>query len=201
MTDQEIQTVGQVPSLPVVAIVLTASLIAAVTDLRKFRVLNVVTLPVLLTGLVYHTATGAISDAGWAAGFLNSLLGALFGFGILFAFYVMGGMGAGDVKLMAGLGAWLGMPLTLYVFIASALATGLYAVVIVLAYSSTRETWINLKIIGHRLAAIGRHLGAEDRVEAEVNRADRRRRVIPFAAMVAVGVIAVLIWTWLGGQP
>src|SRR5262245_16625871 len=125
MINQEIQAVGQVPSLTVVAIVLAASLVAAVTDLWKFRVLNVVTLPVLLTGLVYHTVAGAISDAGWTAGFLNSLLGALFGFGILFAFYVMGGMGAGDVKLMAALGAWLGMLLTLYVFIASSLATGL----------------------------------------------------------------------------
>jgi len=175
-----------------------ASLIAALTDLRKFKVHNVLTLPLLLSGLLYHSIVGGLSDAGWTAGFLNSLLGVLCGSGILLLFYLMGGMGAGDVKLMAGIGAWLGVQFTFYVFLASSLAAGFYAVVLVVGCGRVRETWVNLKIIWYRVAAIGRHLGAEDRIEAEVNRADRRRRIIPFAAMVAVGIIIVAVWFWLG---
>jgi prepilin peptidase CpaA len=175
-----------------------ASLIAALTDLRKFKVHNVLTLPLLLSGLVYHSVVAGLSDAGWTAGLLNSLLGVLSGAGILLLCYLIGGMGAGDVKLMAALGAWLGVPFTFYVFVASSLAAGLYAVVLIVACGRLRETWVNLQIIWHRVTAVGRHLGAEDRIESEVNRADRRRRIIPFAAMVAVGVILVSAWFWLG---
>ena len=181
-------------SLPV-TIVLVASLAAAVTDVWKFKVHNLLTLPLLLSGLAYHGL------AGGAPGLAGGVLGALFGFGILIAFYAMGGVGAGDVKLMAAVGAWLGMPLTLYVFLASALAAGCYAVVLIVACGRIRETWLNLLIVWHRLAALGRHLGAEERAEAQVNQADRRRRVIPFAAMIALGLVALLVAAWAAGAP
>jgi len=42
--------------------------------------------------------------------------------------------------------------------------------------------------------AFGHHLGADGRIETEVKRADRYRRLVPFGAMVAVGLAAVLIW-------
>jgi prepilin peptidase CpaA len=184
----------QALSLPV-GIVLIASLIAAVTDVWKFKVHNLLTLPLLVSGLVYHGV------AGGTAGLAGSAMGVLFGFGSLVLFYAMGGMGAGDVKLMAGVGAWLGMPLTFFVFLASSLAAGVYAVILTVACGRLRETWVNFKILWHRLVAAGRHLGAEDRIEAEVGRDDRRRRLIPFAAMVAVGLVALLAWSWLGAAP
>src|SRR5207248_19483 len=94
-----------------ITVVLTASAVAAVTDVWKFKVYNALTLPLVLSGLLYHAVVG-----GWA-GLLGSLLGCLFGFAILFAFFLMGGMGAGDVKLMAAIGAWLGVPATFAVFL------------------------------------------------------------------------------------
>jgi len=142
--------------------------------------------------------SGLIYQAVWGTGIANSLLGVLCGSGILLLLYVMGGMGAGDVKLMAGVGAWLALPLTLYVFVASALAAAAYGMVLVVANGRIRETWLNFRIIWHRVAAFGRHLGADDRVEQEVNRADRRRRVIPFAAMIAVGLVGLLILSLIG---
>jgi prepilin peptidase CpaA len=182
-----------------ILIVLLSSLVAAATDVWKFKVHNLLTLPLLLSGILYHVLVSGSSEAGWTVGLFNSLLGILCGAGILFLCYLMGGMGAGDVKLMAAVGAWLGFPLTFYVFVASSLAAGLYAVVLIVACGRVRQTWVNLQIIWHRLAAVGRHLGAEDRIEAEVDRDDRRRRIIPFAAMVAVGIILVAVWCWLGG--
>jgi prepilin peptidase CpaA len=174
------------PAIPVIVVV-AATMILAVTDLWKFRVYNAVTLPLMLSGLVFNAA------APQGAGLGTSLLGALFGFGVLLVLYIMGGMGAGDVKLMAGIGAWLGMPLTFYVFIASSLAAGLYSVILLTLGRNLSETWTNFQILWLRLGAIGRHLGAANRVEQELVRSDRRHRLIPFAAMIIVGLVVVLI--------
>jgi prepilin peptidase CpaA len=181
--------VYQVQLVPT-AVVLTAALIASVTDVWKYKIHNILTVPVLLSGLIFHGVLGGMT------GFADSLLGALFGFGTLVIFYIMGGMGAGDVKLMAAVGAWLGMPLTFFVFIASSLAAGVYAVALVLLGSNPREIWTNFQILWIRMSLLYRHMGSEERVESEVKRVDRRLRVIPFAAMVAVGLVATLIWLY-----
>jgi prepilin peptidase CpaA len=179
-----------VPELPLL-VVMMATFIAAFTDIRSFKVYNILTMPLLLTGLIFHAATEGL------AGVSGSLLGALFGFAALVVVYVMGGMGAGDVKLMAGVGAWLGLPLTFYVLIASSLAAGVFAVFLLLLSRNPRETWLNLQILALRLSSLGRHLGSEDRLEAEMNRADHRRRLIPFAAMIALGVVATCLWFYV----
>src|SRR5262245_47435106 len=98
---------------------------------------------------------------------------------------------------MAGVGAWLGMPMTLYVFLIASVAAGLYALVLIISFGRLRETWVSLKIIWHRVAAASRYLGAEDRVEAELRRPDRRQRVIPFGVMVMVGIIVTVTCIWL----
>jgi prepilin peptidase CpaA len=169
-------------------VVLVATLIAAIFDVWKYKVYNALTLPLLLSGLLYHGAFG-----GWA-GLADSGLGMLFGFAVLLLFYSMGGMGAGDVKLMAAIGAWLGMPLTFYVFIASALAGGVYAVSLLVLAGGIQEAVINMHILWLRMRAFSRHLGSDDRVEFEVKRDDRRKRLIPFAAMVAIGVVSTYLW-------
>jgi prepilin peptidase CpaA len=176
----------QVPFFPA-AVVLVASLVAAVMDVWKFKVYNALTLPLLLTGLAYHSMAGGMS------GFLGSLLGVLFGFSALVFVYALGGIGAGDVKLMAAVGAWLGIPLTFYVFALSALASGAYAVVLVLASGSLRETWIDIQVVAFRILAFGQYLGSDRRLEAEVVRPDRHQRLVPFGAMVAVGLSATML--------
>ena len=171
-------------AVPVI-VVLVAALVAAATDIWKFKVYNALTLPLLVSGLLYHAFRAELAD---------SLLGVLFGFAALIVLYIIGGMGAGDVKLMAGVGAWLGMPLTFYVFIASSLAAGVYSIGLVVWTGQVGETAVNLQILWLRLASVGRYLGSDDKVESEVRRSDRRKRIIPFAAMVAIGLVATLIW-------
>jgi prepilin peptidase CpaA len=175
-------------------VVLGAVLLTAVIDLWKLKVYNLVTLPLLLSGVVYH----GLADGG--SGVVQSLLGVLFGIAILGVFFCMGGMGAGDVKLLAAIGAWLCLPLTFWVFVASALASGIYAIVLIVRYGRIAQTWVNLKIIYYRMATVARHLGADDHVESAVSQNDRRKRVIPFAAMVAIGVLALLAYTWYAGD-
>jgi prepilin peptidase CpaA len=182
-------------TLPIPTIVVLLAVgVAAITDVWKFKVHNLLTIPLLLSGLVYHGIAG-----GWE-GFMGSVLSSLCGFAILIAFYVLGGMGAGDVKLLAALGAWLGVPLTVYLFLVSALAAGVYALALILIYGRPGETWRNLQIVCYRLTSFFRYLGSEDRVEAEVKDPCRRRRVIPFAAMMGLGLLTLLVWHWLQGS-
>jgi prepilin peptidase CpaA len=180
----------KIPLIPA-SIVLLASLIAAVMDVWKFKVYNALTIPLLLTGLLYHGVAGGIP------GLQTSLMGLLFGFGVLIVIYAMGGMGAGDVKLMAAVGAWLGMPLTFYVFALSALASGAYAAVLILASGNLRESWIELQVVLFRIMAFGHYLGADGRLEAELKRPDRHQRLVPFGAMLAVGLGLILGWCFL----
>ena len=164
------------------------TLLAACTDLWKFRVYNLLTLPALMVGLLVSTVLG-----GWA-GLGASLLGAGFGFGILVVFYALGGVGAGDVKLLTAVGAWLGPFWTVHVFIASALAAGVYAVGLILARGGPLAVAVEILAIRQAVfepIKLGR---SSADIAAEVTRSDRRRRLVPFAAMICVGFFVMLAW-------
>lgn len=177
-------------SAPIV-VVAVAVIVAAVTDLWAFKIHNALTLPLLASGLIYHGMVGGSSQLA------GSFLGMLFGFSILFLVYLLGGIGGGDVKLMAGIGAWLGMPLTYYVFVVTALMAGLFALVLVVANGRLREVGVNLRLIWHRCGVVARHFGTDDRMETELNRTDRRARVIPYGLMMAIGVLTTIVYFWI----
>jgi prepilin peptidase CpaA len=171
-----------------VTVVFVAACVGAATDVWKFRVYNILTIPLILSGIAYHCVTNQ-----WS-GFANSLLGTAFGISVLLVPYILGLMGGGDVKLLAGLGAWLGLPLTAAVFVASALIAGGYALALIVIRGKIRENWAMLKLICYRLATLGVYLGKEDLVESMTMSPDRRLRVIPFGAMVPLGIIGAIIW-------
>ena len=101
---------------------------AAVIDGRSLRVPNWLTFHFLIAGLIYAFLKGG------SALFLTSLAGAGVGLLTLLPLYAIGGMGAGDVKLMAGLGAWLGPWLVLWAFVATAM-TGAVMAAAMIVYS------------------------------------------------------------------
>jgi len=168
-------------------VVAAVALIAAVIDVRSFKVHNCLTVPLALSGLLFHTL-----HTGFG-GFAFAFLGLLVGFSTLIVFYALGGIGAGDVKLMAGVGAWLGIWLTLDVVIITGLATGAYSLVVILSSGGWRSVWTNLTILIYRIRTFAIHFGASERVEEVVaDVSNRHRRLVPFAAMVLMGIVAVL---------
>jgi Flp pilus assembly protein protease CpaA len=184
-----------------VAVVSVFAAMVAVVDIWKLKIYNLITFPLMLTGVLYHAWVGATStnpghslwqDVTW------SVLSILFGFFILLLPYMMGGMSAGDVKLLMAIGAWLSWPATLYVFIASSLAAGACAVIMICWNKSLSETWWNLKILIYRVASMGIHFAADDRVEdvSEAVSQSRRKRLIPFGAMLFLGIISAAIYQW-----
>jgi prepilin peptidase CpaA len=170
-------------------VVLVCTAIAAVTDWHSFTIRNVITLPLILSGILYHAL---VNDS---AGFFDSVGAVCLMAAILFVPYVLGGMGAGDLKLMAGVGAWLGIRQTFYVLIASSLAAGVYALVLVVQRRELKRTLLNFQVMYYKFRSLGAHLGPDERIETIVGGDDRRRRAIPFGVMVALGVIIVLVWT------
>ena len=69
---------------------------------------------------------------GWLTGLGFSLLGTVVGLALLLPAYSIGGMGAGDVKLLAGVGAWVHVQATFYGFCLSAIIGAVLAVAMVL---------------------------------------------------------------------
>jgi prepilin peptidase CpaA len=90
------------PSLPVTLLppLLLAAVMAA-GDVRTRRIPNYLTLGGALAGLLFQALV-----FGWP-GLLQGLGGLAVGFGLMLTLYLLGGMGAGDVKGLGALGAWL----------------------------------------------------------------------------------------------
>jgi len=115
------ETVGWMSSRGHLLIPLALTLWIAWGDLRTRRIPNYLTLGTAVAGLAYNFMGQGLP------GLTNGLLGMLLGFFLLILPYLWGGMGAGDVKAMAALGAWLGPQFTLFLFCYMGVAGGLIA--------------------------------------------------------------------------
>jgi prepilin peptidase CpaA len=91
-------------------------------DFKWRRIPNFITFPAMILGFTIHTL-----HAGWQ-GFFLSLGGLAIGGGIFLLFYIAGGMGAGDVKMIGGVGALLGTPKIFMVLFLTVFIGGLMAV-------------------------------------------------------------------------
>ena len=106
---------------PVVFLLTIVLTIASIKDLFFFRIPNWLTYPALAIGISYFSITKGYE------GFLFSLAGAAAGFSLLIFPYIIGGTGAGDVKLMGAVGSFLGAHGVFMVFILSCILGGTYA--------------------------------------------------------------------------
>ena len=180
------------------AVVLTFVGVAAVTDVRKYKVQNIVTFPLMLTGFIYNGWASYTQFLGtdlsvWES-CASSALGLAFGFVILLPFYLMGGMGAGDVKLLMGIGAWLQWPNVFIVFITGALAGGIYSLALMVWSGNLSETWWKFRLLAYRMSTAGKHFTGDDEIEEAVNAPDRRRKLLHYSAMWLLGIVCTLAY-------
>ena len=147
---------------------------ACIDDLRRRQISNWIPGAAFLSGVVLQTV-----QHGWR-GTGSALLGTLAGAGVFLIFYLLGGMGGGDVKLMAGFGALLGAKQLLNAALWTAGCGGVMALAVI-ACGALGDLWARRNSSGSQAAASTRQ---------PVRRADS----IPYAPAIAAGV-----WLSLAG--
>jgi prepilin peptidase CpaA len=120
------------------AIVLAIGFAACVVDVRTRRIPNRLTFGAALGGFLLQLVTGGLDGALTSAG--GWLTGAL----LFLPFFLLGGMGGGDAKLLAALGAWLGPSETLWLAAYSAIAGGVLGVIVAVTQGYLRTAVRNV---------------------------------------------------------
>jgi prepilin peptidase CpaA len=147
---------------------------AIVDDLARRQISNWIPCTAFAAGLILQTL-----HSGWR-GTGSALLGTVTGAAVFLIFYLLGGMGGGDVKLMAGFGAVLGVKQLLEAALWTAGCGGLMAVVVI-AGSQLRQFWTGRRRVHAAEAAVA---GPGMRTRAES---------IPYAPAIAAGVWLSLV--------
>ena len=109
----------------------TILVFAGIIDYKKQKIPNYLTFPAALTALIYHFFLNGFD------GLLFGILGMFAGIALLITPYIMGGMGAGDVKLLGAIGAFIGYKSVFFVFLFTALFGGLYAILALVLYEKS----------------------------------------------------------------
>lgn len=151
-------------------IAIVFGLLAVVEDVARRRISNWIAIGALVCGLGWQIATH-----GWRGG-LDGLLGTLTGGAVFLIFYILGGMGGGDIKLMAGFGALLGPRGALEAALWTAACGGILAVGAIAA-GALKRTFARSQLVAGGVAAPER--------PAPVS--------IPYAPAIALGVWLSLI--------
>lgn len=132
------ELLGMLITDPRTGVLLVLLAAAALSDYRRFRIPNLLTGGGILFALAYNT----VVPPEWHAGWTWAPAGMLLGFGALLPLYAIGAMGAGDVKLMAMVGAFLGVTGTAYALLFCVVTAGIAA----LAYALRKRVMARMLV-------------------------------------------------------
>jgi prepilin peptidase CpaA len=151
------------------------AVIGAGYDLAVRRIPNALTLPAILFGLFLHFSFGGWQQLGTA-----SVAGLFCGL-IFLPFHLAGGMGAGDVKLIAAAGSIAGLSLMGNLLILTALAGGVMAVALALYRGRLTQTLLNIcaLVVHHRAKGLTPHPG--------LNVGNDQTLRLPYGVAIAAG--------------
>ena len=163
-------------------IIIIVALAGCISDLRTRRIPNYLTFGAAALAIGYALVTGGwpaavFSTAGWAVGLI-----------LFIPFFFLRGLGGGDVKLLAALGAWFGPAGMLVLAFYTALAGGLMALVVVLinGYFSTAFKNIWLLLCHWRVTGLS--------AMPEISLDNPRSKRLPYGVAIAAGAVTTL---WL----
>ncbi|MEQ1885151.1 MAG: prepilin peptidase [Bryobacteraceae bacterium] len=153
-------------------IAILVALAAVIDDLKRRHIANWIPVAALAGGFGWQIGRYGWQGFFWAAG------GAVVGFSVFLVFYLLGGMGGGDVKLMAGFGALLGTNRLLEAALWTAGVGGVFAVG-ALAWKSVRKAL---------------QKGTSPRATVEATEEQKLAAdSIPYAPAIAAGVLLSLV--------
>ena len=155
--------------------------IGCITDLRSRKIPNELVLAILVSGWLFVLVSSP--DAWRALGM--SLAGTAVGFGIWIGFYLLGVIGAGDVKFFAAAGAWLGPGATWRAALIAAIAGGILAVAFLITEKRLGEVL--------RRAAVAASSGSLATVPEQTIVPGTKHRPLPYGVALAIGAL-VAAW-------
>ena len=175
-------------------------LVALIFDLKQRRIPNRLVVLTLGIGILInfigpqagHRAGGLFTDAPGALGIKGAGLGALTGLIVFLPFYLLRAMGAGDVKLMAGIGSFVGSAAVVNISLFILITGGVLAVVRMVWAGKSRLVMFNV------LAALGQLVPGSSRTfDPATQSADR----MPYGVAMAGGLLAYGVWIFSGHYP
>jgi len=182
-----------------VMVICAGMLAAAIIDWWKFKVPNKLTFPIILTGWLLGLANNLGLGAG-EGGVGAALVGTLLGFLLLLPIYSVGGMGAGDVKMTMGFGAWIGAfygaqegPwIILYAFCAGAIVGGAIALVMIAVRGHYRDNAQHVREIMADLFKLSKITQASAKANARRPRWHR----LPYGVPLCIGFLGYLLYAY-----
>jgi len=155
-------------------------IVAAVIDGKILKVPNWLTFPFIICGWLHWTMQDGMTGLGW------SLLGTFVGMMLLLVLRNVGGMGAGDVKLLAGVGAWLGIVVTLYAFAATAIVGGIMAAFMIFKSGQWEKHWA----MAHQILHEWKTVRNPEKLAKIARERKPNMHLLPYGIPMAIGSIA-----------
>jgi len=166
------------------------AVVAAWIDGTELRVPNKLTLPFVVAGWVFSMVAFELQGSTWYAGLGYSLLGTAVGCLTLLPFYAIGGMGGGDVKMMMGIGAWVGTTIVFHSFCVGAIVGGVMAVVMALRAGQWSKHYNQFFSIFYEIMSV------RDPEKLAVIAKERKpsMHLLPYGIPMAIGTLMYMGW-------
>ena len=162
------------------AAALLCAFIGSVFDVKSRRVPNFLTGPSVLFGLLLHLSLG-----GWAEMGISALAGLICGL-VFLVFYLAGGMGAGDVKLIAAVGCLCGLHNIATLLALTGIAGGVMAIGLAVSRGRLKETMVNV------VALVSHHKSEGLTPHPEINVLNNTTLRLPYALAISAGCAMTL---------
>jgi prepilin peptidase CpaA len=162
------------------AVASVCSLIGSVYDVKSRRVPNLLTGPAILFGLLLHLSMGGWHDLGSSA-VAGLICGAVF-----LIFYLAGGMGAGDVKLITAVGCLCGLHDIAFLLALTGIAGGVMALCLALMRGQLKQTFVNV------FTLMSHHGSAGLTPHPEINVLNASTLRLPYALAITAGCALTL---------
>ena len=175
---------------PRTAVLIALLAIAAVIDYRSYRIPNWLTLGGVLFALIYRT----LQDRTIASGLIDSFGGMLIGFGVMLPLYLFRAMGAGDVKLMAMVGTFLGINATPYAVLYTFIVGGIAALGFAIAKGALIRMVDNVRVVVQNML-VSASLGMKPDGNLSAGKSIGR---LPYGVSIAIGTIGFVAARQLG---
>lgn len=162
-------------------------------DVREYRIPN----KLVLTGIVLGVAMNGLFPSVWGfndavpggLGWIGAIKGLIVGFAVLLPMYLLRTMGAGDVKLMAMVGAFVGVNDVLWIVLATFIAGGVIALFMALWSGRLAAFFQNIRLmlLGGMVKMSMGSLPAVDEAPVSVAK-------LPYAVAITLGTFGYLVW-------